>query len=253
MLMAAAAAPAVLCAAAVQGAEAPKEIKEYFPCAPGTDLMNGAVVRMEISEDFQAMHEALMQKLQQLPEADREEITKGMPPNTALNYSPKLWSSKKDYDAYLAAWKKTKVVPVIPVGMDMKEDRDKPGEWRALALTKNNRGLEPMTIANLRYRKEGNVWVSPNGELHAEPFSTGVNCAFGTMTGTQWSLENKDSFSHTQERVTVAKSTDGKFVYVSYVLVEISPISGRVLTNHGYMMRFPVDTPRAGATKPGQR
>ena len=253
MLMAAAAAPAVLCAAAVQGAEAPKEIKEYFPCSPGNELLRGAVVRLEFSENFQKMHEALMQKLQGMPEADREEITEGILPNTALNYTPKLWEKKKDYDAYIEAWKQTKVVPLFEVGMDMKEDPSKPGEWRAMAVTVAGNGVEPMTVANLRYRKEGNVWVSPNGELKAKPFSTEVNCAFGTMTGTQWTLEQKDSFSDTREAVTVAKSTDGKFVYVSYTLLEISPISGRVMTNHGYMMRFAVDKPRAGATKPGKR
>lgn len=81
----------------------------------------------------------------------------------------------------------------------------------------------------------------------------GDRFAFGAQTGTEWVYENKDALSSIKEVVRFTKTTDGKFYYIYYSLLEVSSVNGQPIANHGYLMRFPVVTPSAATSKPGQK
>ena len=48
-------------------------------------------------------------------------------------------------------------------------------------------------------------------------------------------------------------NTDGKAVYLTYNLTELSALRGTVIANHGYTIIFPITTASARATRPGQK
>ena len=51
----------------------------------------------------------------------------------------------------------------------------------------------------------------------------------------------------------LTKTTDGKAVYLTYNLTELSALRGTVIANHGYTIIFPITTASARATRPGQK
>lgn len=228
---------------------APATINQYIPC-DGT-LLRGAVVRLVLDESFAKLHQGVIEKLQQLPENKRKEITDSTPANTVLAYTTDIWPNKADYDAYLEAWKKVQIAPVADVGMGFQSAGD--GTWRVLAITRTPQGTMPMTIANLRYNAKTNTWLSNNGELTPKEYTADNGCAYGAQTGTEWILNKEDSLSKLTETVRFSKTTDGKYVYILYSLVENSAFSGAPVANHGYILRFDVPTARANTGKPGQK
>lgn len=249
-LLAAMAAPAVLCCNATAADEAPAALKGMLPCN-GT-VMQGTVVRVERDPEFVKLHQEAIQSFAKLPQEKQKTIAEKSDPSTLMDYDADIWPDKAAYDKYVEMWKKSRIIGVMEVALGLKKGDD--GKFSVLSATKvNENNVAPITIGALRYDPAKNVWISNNGELTASSFSAGDNYDFRAQTGTEWKLTKEDRLSKLAEMVRVSKTTDGKIVYVAYGLTEVSAISGTVIAQHGYMLAFPQTTASANATKPGQK
>lgn len=250
-LLAALAAPALLCSTAFAEDPAPEALKGMLPCN-GTAIQ-GTVVRLERDPEFVKLHQAAQQRFAQLPEDKQKAIAEASDPSRLMEYNADLWPDKAEYEQYVANWKKTRIIGSMDVALGLKKTGA--DTYAVLSATKvgDNGNVLPITIGALKYNATKNVWISNNGELTATPFSADANYDFGAQTGTEWKLEKEDSLSKLVEYVRVSKTTDGKIVYVAYALTEISAISGSPIANHGYMLLFPMPTASANAAKPGQK
>lgn len=253
-LLALLAAPAMLCSTAVAAPAAPAGVpdalKGMLPCN-GT-VAQGAVVRVVRDEEFVKLHQAALERFAKLPEESRKAIAEKSDSATVMDYNADIWPDKAEYDAYVAAWKKSQIQAVTEVALGLAPAGE--GKYRVLSATRMaDSSTMPITMGSLTYDSKKNVWISNNGEMPAEAFTAGENFDFGAQTGTQWELTKEDSLSRLHELVRITKTTDGKMVYVLYNLTEQSVISGAVIANHGYMLGFPVISAAAATGKPGQK
>lgn len=236
---------------AVMAQDAPEAIKEYLPY-DGSTVKQGAVVRIVHDDSFAAAQKAVGEVFAKLPQEKQKAIAEKADPSMLLDYSADLWPNKADYDKYVEAWKKAQIVPVADVALGL--DPVGEGKFRVLSATRvNGNAMMPITIGALTYDSKTNTWSSANGELKGKKFEVGDKFAFGAQTGTEWVYENKDALSTIKEVVRFTKTTDGKFYYIYYSLVEVSAVNGQAIANHGYLMRFPVVTAGAATSKPGQK
>lgn len=246
------AAPAVLCSA-VSTASAVEAVKDYLP-ADGSSVKQGAVVRIAHDDSFAELQKAVQERFAKLPTEKQKAIAEKTDPAILMDYNADLWASKADYDKYVAAWKKAKVVPVADVALGLDPVAGRDGVYRILSATRvNGNAMLPITIGALTYDSKTGAWHSNNGDLKAKDFTADDKFAFGAQTGTEWTLENKDALSDLKEVVRFTRTTDGKFMYIYYSLVERSAVTGQQIASHGYLMRFPVKAASASATKPGQK
>lgn len=249
-LLAALAAPAVLCCSASAADTAPEAIKGMLPCN-GT-VVQGSVVRIERDAEFVKLHQAALEAFAKLPQDKQKAIAEASDPSKVMSYNADLWPNKADYDKYVAAWKKSRLVRAMDVALGLQENADK--TYSVLSATKvAENAVQPITLGALRYNPAKNVWISNNGELTAKPFSAGEDFDFGAQTGTEWRMEKEDALSKMAEMVRITKTTDGKFVFVAYSLVEVSAISGAPISQHGYIIAFPQTAASANTAKPGQK
>ena len=231
--------------------DTPGAIQEYLPY-DGSTVKQGAVVRVAHDESFATEQKAVAERFAKLPAEKQKAIAEKADPSMLLEYTADLWPSKADYDKYVAAWNKKQVVPVADVALGF--DPLGNGKFRVLSATRvNGNAMMPITIGALTYDSTTDTWSSNNGELKGKAFEMGDRFAFGAQTGKEWVYENKDALSTIKEVVRFTKTTDGKFYYIYYSLVELSAVSGQPIANHGYLMRFPVVTPSAATSKPGQK
>lgn len=242
-------APAVLtCQAAAQ--DSPGTLSEYLPC-DGT-FLKGNAVRAVVDDSFVAEQRKVAEKIQSLSDEKKAAIAAKVDPNSALEYDADLWADRKAYDTYLSAWKKLRVVALNEVVLSVKSDEE--GHMNVLTLTKmqENQHL-PLTLSALYYDPASNSWVSNNGVLKPSVYVSGDLFAFGKQSGTEWKLEKDDLISKVTEVVRVTRSADNKFIYVLYAFAEIIPSSRSVVAQTAYILRFPVVTPSASVSKPGQK
>ena len=233
--------------------DTPGAIQEYLPY-DGSTVKQGAVVRVAHDESFATEQKAVAERFAKLPAEKQKAIAEKADPSMLLEYTADLWPSKADYDKYVAAWKKAKVVPVADVALGLDPVAGRDGVYRILSATRvNGNAMLPITIGALTYDSKTGAWHSNNGDLKAKDFTADDKFAFGAQTGTEWTLENKDALSDLKEVVRFTKTTDGKFMYIYYSLVERSAVTGQQIASHGYLMRFPVKAASASATKPGQK
>lgn len=249
-LLAALAAPVVLSCSAAAADEAPEALKGMLPCN-GT-VIQGSVVRIARDPEFVKLHQEAIQAFAKLSQEKQKTIAEKSDASTLMDYDADIWPDRADYDKYVAAWKKSRMVGAMDVALGLQKNED--GSYSVLSATKvADNATMPITIGALKYDAKKNVWVSNNGELTATPFSAGENYDFGAQTGTEWKMEKEDALSKLAEMVRVTKSTDGKMIFVAYALSEVSAISGTPIAQHGYMLAFPVATASVNAGKPGQK
>ncbi len=232
-------------------ADAPGALAGYLP-SDGS-LIQGAAVRALVDPSLAPLNQKVVENFNKLPEEKKAELVKSFDPNKAMPYDESLFGNKTAYDEYLAAWKKTKIVPTSGVALGLLASGTK-GIWHVHSATLNAAGNTlPLTISALKYNADKNVWVSNNGELTASPFSADDSFSFGAQSGTEWNYEHADNLSKLKETVRVTKTTDGEAVYVYYRFAENSVISGISIAQGEYMLRFPIVSQSAGLGKPGQK
>ncbi len=232
-------------------ADAPGALAGYLP-SDGS-LIQGTSVRTAIDPSLPPLNTMIVENFNKLPEETRVEIAKTFTPNTAVPYHEALFPDKETYDKYLEAWKKTKIVPANGVAMGLLSAGVK-DIWHLHSATIDAAGRTlPLTISALRYDAARNVWISNNGELAATPWSTDDTFIFGAQSGTEWNYEQADSLSKLSETVRITKTTDGSAIFVYYRFAETSSISGIVIAQGEYTLRFPIVSQRARLGKPGQK
>ena len=243
------AAPAMLSVAVC--AESPGALDGYLP-SNGT-LKQGAAVRPVFTKEFAELQRSFVTKLAAQSEEKRKAFLEGLDPNAVPDYDADIWPDKAEYDKFVAEWKKSIIQPVTEVAVGLQSAGK--GEWKILSATVDarTRRTVPLTISALKYDATKNVWISNNGELAAKNYSATDANIYGAQTGTEWNLAKEDSLSRTRETVRVSKTTDGKFVYVSYSFTEQSVITGASIAQGSYVLRFPIVTAAANMGTPGRR
>ncbi len=232
-------------------ADAPGALAGYLP-SDGS-LIQGAAVHAVLDPSLAPLNKKVVENFNKLPEEKKAELIKSFDANKAMPYDEALFGDKATYDQYMAAWKKTKIVPTSGVALGLLHSGNK-GIWHVHSVTMDATGKTlPLTISALNYNATKNVWVSNNGELTATPWSADESFTFGAQSGTEWNYENADSLSRLRETVRVTRTTDGSAIYVYYRFAETSVISGMNIAQGEYMLRFPVVAESAGLSRPGQK
>ncbi len=241
-------------ALSAQAADKAGVMESYFPTTDGA-LHTGAQVRAV--PDTEALKEPIRKVNERIARIPKEEQAAFVNDFNAMQrpaYNADLWPDRKDYDEFIAAWEKTRIVPVTQVAVGLQKTED--GTWRVLSITVDARTKRqiPLTISALRYDSEKNVWISNDGVLTPEEYSVPDTSVFGAQTGTEWSLQQETPLGSTlKTSLRVTRSTDGKYVYLSYVFDERVTVTGNSFAHGAYLLRFPVPTPGANVGKPGQR
>lgn len=232
-------------------AESPGALDGYLP-TDGT-LKQGAAVRPVFTKEFAELQRTFAAKVAALPAEKQQAFLEGLDPNSVPDYNADIWPNKADYDKFVAEWKKSVIQPVTEVAVGMQSSGQ--GVWRILSATVDarTRRTVPLTISALKYDAKKNAWISNNGELTAKEYTATDANIYGAQTGTEWTLAKDDSLSRVREAVRVTKTTDGKFVYVSYAFTEQSAISGASIAQGAYVLRFPIVTPAANMGTPGRK
>lgn len=227
---------------------------EGFLPTDGT-LKRGVHVRTVFPEGFREQLQRFSEAMQKLTPEQQKEYMENFSWELQPSYSAEVWPSKEDYDKFIEEWKKVMIQPVTVVAVGLQELEGQNGVWRVLSATEDAQTKKqiPLTISALRYDSNRNVWLSGNGELTAKQYTAPDTSIYGAQVGTEWVLEKKDALTNLRETIRVTKTTDGKFVYLAYSLVEQSAISGQNIASGAYLLQFPVQTPGANLGTPGQR
>lgn len=215
-------------------------------------LKRGAHVRLVAPDTFRDPLQNFLAALQKLTPEQREAIGTFSLEQQPV-YNKDVWPNREDYDKFVAEWKKVQITPVTDVAVGLQKTEE--GTWRVLSVTVDARTKQqiPLTISALRYDADRNVWISNNGELQAKPYSTTDSSIFGSQTGTEWNLEKNGNLTNLRESIRLTKTTDGKYVYLSYSLVEQSAVTGQNIAQGAYLLQFSMQTPGANLGTPGQR
>lgn len=210
----------------------------------------GLIVRPVFNEDFTSKLAAALQKA--APEA-REAYAKQLVWAHVPAYSADIFPNREDYDAVVKAWRATPIQPIAVAIAGFQEVSN--GIWRIPSVMQepSAKSAKPLSISALRYDANHNVWISGNGELQAKEFTATEDYLYGPQTGTEWVLEKKSSLTQFRECLRLTKTTDGKYVYLSYEFREVSSITGDSIATTSYMIQFPVPATGAKVGTPGQR
>lgn len=224
---------------------------KYFPM-DGT-ITPGAQVRPVFADSFREQIQKFTEAIQKLSPEKRAESLKNITLDQVPAYNADIWPNKEDYNQFAAEWSKVQLQKVSPVGVGFQALEN--GLWRVVSATANLRTKEqaPLILSTLRYDANRNVWISPNGELTAKDYSAPETSIYGAQTGTEWTLEKKDTLSNLRETVRISKTTDGKNVYVAYSLAEQSALTGSSIAQGAFLLQFPVQKASAKLGTPGQR
>ena len=231
--------------AAAQAAEVPAALADFH--LPTGDAQGVCLpVAPKHTDEFGKMQTAVTQKLQALSEDEIREFMKNYNPDMLLAYDARLWDSKADYDAYKKEWGKCQLQAQSNIQslITLKEEPD--GTWQLLALVGNtqNRQFHILSLSSLKYDPKTNTWKSGFGELTPAEFKVTDDYVFKAQIGTEWKLEKEDTVSKTNQLLRIAKTTDGNNVFISFISIERSVISGQVLSQEGYTLLFPIPKPQ---------
>lgn len=241
----------VLLASTCYAEETPGALAGLLP-ADGS-LKPGAAVRPVWTPEFAKMQQELSVKLQGLSNEKQKAFIEKFDPMALIAYDKDLWNDKAAYEKYKEEWKKVVIQPVTEVAIGLKSAGA--NVWRVLSATVDaqSRKTVPLTISALSYDSGRNVWISNNGELTATEYKATDDNAYGAQTGTEWKLEKEDSLSKLTEMVRITKTTDGKFIYVTYNFSERSAISNAAIAQGAYVLRFATGNARVNMGAPGSR
>ncbi len=251
-LLAILAAPALVMT--TQAAEAPQALADFqLP----TNGAQGAcfLISPAMTKDFGTLQTKALQKLQTLDQEKVQNFLKTYNADNLMPYMAEMWDSAEEYEAYKKAWgeRQMQTSQDIQGVISLKNTED--GKWQLVTLAANrtNNSGTTLPITNLKYDAEKNTWTSSYGELTATEFKANDDYIYHAQTGTDWKLEKEDSFARVNQMIRIAKSADGNAVYISYVSVQISMVSGQVLSQQSFTLLYPIPKPSVGGNAPGSR
>lgn len=228
-----------------QAAEAPKDLAQFkFPL----EEANGACYLISIAhtEEFVRLQGELVKKLQGLSAERQQAFMQSYNPDMLIAYAEDLWDSKEAYDAYKSAWEKRQIQTQSNIQgvISLKPSPDQTWLLEALLVNRENSQAMPLSISSLTYNPQNNTWSSSEGELTPTAYSATDEYVYRAQTGTEWELTKQDTFTNTKQVLRIAKTTDGKAVFISFATVSQSRTSGQVLSQQAYTLLYPV--PQAG-------
>lgn len=234
-----------------EAADAPGALSGY-DFATGDQAKVGYAITPSYTEKFQELQKAIVDKVNAMDEATRNEFLKTFDASVLIPYREDIWADKAAYAEYKKEWGKTGITGVAQVALSIQEAGS--GTFRFYAITNvNNSQQAPVTISSLTYDPVKNTWTSAHGELTAKEFKATDDYVYKAQIGTEWNLEKEDSFAKTTQMIRVSKTTDNKAAFVSYHFVEMSKITGAVLSNQSYTLLFPIKQAKLDIGTPGTR
>ncbi len=228
-------------------------MEDYFPTADGA-LRTGAEVRAVPDESLREPVRKINENINKLTPEQKTALVEEFSAMQCPEYNPTLWPNRADYDEFVNAWNKTRIVPRTQVALGLQKTQE--GTWRVLSLTVDarTRSTVPLTLSALRYDADKNEWISNDGILMPREFTAPASSVYGAQTGTMWVLEKETSLTTLKVTLRVSRTTDGKYVYLSYTFDERSKVNPDTsLASGNYLLRFANSTPGANVGKPGQR
>lgn len=216
-------------------------------------LQPGVLVHPTLSPGFIECVKQLNESLKNIAPEKRTAYLAKFKLDEQPEYDDEIWPDKADYDRFVDEWRKTELRPVSRVAVGLQEMGN--GIWRVLSVEANGRSKQatPLNLSALRYDANRNVWLSSNGELTASNYSVSDNSLYGAQIGTEWVLDKTDDLTTLHEMLRITKTTDGKHVYVNYVLSEKSSITGNSIAQRAYTLQFNVPTTGTNLGTPGTR
>ena len=237
----------ILTAEAAKAPKAPQALAD-LQLPVGDAQAVGIIIEPSFSKELIAMHSAAIQKLSKLSEEQIQQFQKSYNPDMPMPYMAEMWESEAAHKAYLEEWGKRNIQTsqTERVVISLKPLAD--NQWQLLTTAHNLRTGQaaPLSLCTLKYNAANNTWTSSHGELTASEFSADDNYVFRAQKGMEWQLEKKDSFTHIAQKLRMAKTTDGKALFISYISVERSQISGQLLSQQGYTLLFPLGEQASG-------
>ncbi len=228
-------------------------MEAYFPTADGT-LRTGAEVRVVLDESLKEPVRKINENINKLTPEQKTALMQDFAVMQCPEYNSTLWPNRADYDEFVGAWNKTRVVPRTQVAVGLQKTEE--GTWRVLSLTVDarTRSTVPLTLSALRYDADKNEWISNDGIMKPRDFTAPASSVYGAQTGTEWVLEKESSLTILKETLRVSRTTDGKYVYLAYTFDERSKVNPNTsLASGSYLLRFATSAPGANVGKPGQR
>lgn len=210
-----------------------KVVGEYLPS--GGTLAQGAAVSVQFDKELPEFLKKFDEAAAKLPQKDQEELRKLLKPGQPVPFDERFGMSKEEYDKYIECWNKKKIVEQGPVVAGFTASGT-PNLWKVSSSSQAG----PTPISTLQYDDKKGVWISPNGILERKDDVTYDDLNnLGAWKGQEWLYESKSPFSQTAENVLMGKTDDGKYVYVIYNYLEVTP-AGTVVDNRTLVLRFPV-------------
>lgn len=231
-----------------QAADTPAGLADFaFP----TNNVNAPCYLISIAhtDEYIRLQGELEKKLQSCSEERQKAFMEKYNPDFLIEYAEDLWESKEAYDAYKAEWDKRQVQTRSNLQGILSLEPSTDGNWVLQVLLvnrENNQGV-PMSISALTYNPQTNTWISPDGELTPTEYEASESYVYKAQKGTEWNLQKQDTFANTRHLLRIAKTTDGKAVFISYATVSQSRVSGQLLSQQAYTLLYPV--PQADAAK----
>lgn len=202
---------------------------------PESKLVSGSAVRVQLTDEIAAFHKRFDAAIAKMTPDQQKEMFKLLKPGQPLPFDERFGLTKDEYKQYIEAWKKKEIAEIAPIVVGF-EKTSEPGVWKVAASSQQG----PLPLATLRYDANKNVWISPNGTINLKG---DVNYDelnnLGAWKGQEWLLESKDAFSQLAENILVGKTNDGKYVYIVYNMIEVTP-DGRPTWNDSIVLRFPI-------------
>lgn len=216
--------------------EAPDALSGYnFPV--GSNMKLGQLVRPAFSENFQKSLQGMLEKLRTLPQEKQTTVAVSFDATVLPAFDAELWD-QASYNAYKTAFKETQIQPIARAALGLQPLGDNTWRLNTIAFGQDGKPT-PLSIGALRYNAAENTWTSNNGKLQASSY-TAADSIYGPQNGTEWKLEKKDDLSRVAETLRFTKTTDGKYIYVTYQFREDSVHSGSTIAQDGYTLRFSV-------------
>lgn len=235
-----------------QAADAPGALAGY-DLPTGDQAKIGFAIAPAFSEKFQELQKEVIGKINSWDEEKRVAYAKDLNLDYVLPYHEELWADQAAYAEYKKEWSNIGMQAAAEVALSVQDAGN--GLYRFYAITNvSNTGQKaPVSISGLNYDPAKNVWTSSHGELTAKEFKTTDDYIFKAQTGTEWKLEKEDSFAKTVQMLRISKTTDNKATFLTYQCIEVSKITGSVLSNQSYTLLFPIKQAKLDIGAPGTR
>ncbi len=226
-------------ASSVLAAGRPEPVSNYLP---GDKMVEGSVVVVILQDELKPYMDKMLKKMDTYSLEKKKELVETIKekPGQPVPYNDDIGLTKEEYQKYLECWKKTQIKDIAPVmiGVMNSGERD---VWNLVTLAKNG----PLPLSTLKFNEKKNVWTSLNGELKfVEDIKNDDANLYGAWEGKEWKLEKKDILSEVTETITIAKTSDAKYAYIMYNILEKTP-EGMIIDNSSIVLRVELSALKA--------